>query len=911
MFCTNCGSKLIENARFCQTCGAPTGIDGPVAAPVSVKPEVNEPAESPAGEAEVNEPAESPAGEAEVNVSAESPAGEVKENVTEETQPDVISVTDTSETQELIEIVASADGSGADVAAGEQSGADVAAGEQSGAGVAAGEQSGAAGAAGEQSGADVAATQGFDVPDMTIVANKWLPDDPQILAETEPAKKKKSKKGLIIILCVIVALLGTAIGLAFLFSGKYSKKVDELESYQSSPVIEEMKDEYSDLLERAKASEGVLHVFGMFSMNNEVDEFLDRIDIVKEELPEKALEAQKKLERLGKTYYIEDWGAKVGQYDTDIKSMIENKDYDSLVKIIHDCDNLGKEIVAGNETYKKTLDNVVNELTDMRTELPAYALYKEEADIYLEQATAAANEGMYQDIPYYVNKGNAFIDTIKEANRPYEEVGDRKEYYDQLFSVVEIKDTDRYNKILADYTNALMGGSEAALLSAIVSEYADLYEETHSQNTDEYLELRNKLDEFDTTVLTSEELIEYNSAYEQMKSGESEDKTAKALTFARECMKYVDKYSQKITESKKFLDLISALPVIEALFESYDQELSEEELYYICTFLLSSEQIKDIRETLGWGADVEQGLIAGWNCGFSRTECEELAYYITGNKHYFYKDISSYAADYEEYSDQKNAGIVRKSDFTVSENDDETINIDFAVQIRMADAIYGANISVVAVYNEDSYFDKYSAVSLTMTDVWEVDHRDVFIKALNELYEEEPDKFGDDILFSRQMSLVYIDDDFVPELYINSIYGSDSAYLITYVDNDNYSLTLLESGNGFSEYIADIGVIRICDGHMGYYMDSVLEIMGSGEVETLFKGDYYYLEDSEVSEESESTEQEVKYNISYPEEMEDIDKKVYYDHLDECYTSKGDSQYLTPDCTYDEMIKILSENEFY
>ena len=151
------------------------------------------------------------------------------------------------------------------------------------------------------------------------------------------------------------------------------------------------------------------------------------------------------------------------------------------------------------------------------------------------------------------------------------------------------------------------------------------------------------------------------------------------------------------------------------------------------------------------------------------------------------------------------------------------------------------------------------------------------------------------------MSLVFIDDDYVPELYVNSIYGACCAYLVTYIDNDNYMITALESGDGFSEYIAGEGVIRICDGRMGYYYDRVLEIGKDGSVQELFSGDYYYVDDSDY--------EEVRYNISHPEEAKDVDMDVYYDQLDENYTSRGESSYLSADFTYEEMAEILSEHE--
>ena len=124
-----------------------------------------------------------------------------------------------------------------------------------------------------------------DVPDITLTAQKWLPEEGEQIppAPTETAPAKKSKKGLIITLCAIVAVLGLAVGAAFFISGKYSDKVDELEAYQGSALIDDIY-EYGELLERAQDAEGVIHVFETFSMSDEIDRYLEQVDAKKKKL---------------------------------------------------------------------------------------------------------------------------------------------------------------------------------------------------------------------------------------------------------------------------------------------------------------------------------------------------------------------------------------------------------------------------------------------------------------------------------------------------------------------------------------------------------------------------------------------------------------------------------------------------
>ena len=112
-----------------------------------------------------------------------------------------------------------------------------------------------------------------DVPDITLTAQKWIPEENGLIApvpDTAEPPRKKGKKALIITLCAVVVVLGLAVGAAFLISGKYSDKVDALEEYQGSALIDNFS-EYGELLDRAQNAEGVLHVFDTFSMGDEID----------------------------------------------------------------------------------------------------------------------------------------------------------------------------------------------------------------------------------------------------------------------------------------------------------------------------------------------------------------------------------------------------------------------------------------------------------------------------------------------------------------------------------------------------------------------------------------------------------------------------------------------------------------
>jgi len=817
MFCTKCGSPLIDGAKFCGNCGSPVGEEL-VEITASADP----------AEASVSESvAESAPAESEMQT---SPAEPVAESTPAESE-----------------------------------------------------------------------NNGVGVPDITITAAKWLPDDGQPFpVQQEEGKKKKSRKGLIITLCAVVLVLGVVIGGAFFLSRRYSIKVAELKTYKNSEIIKDLRDEYSELLSRAVQSEGVLHVIETFSMNDEIDSFLGKIEDIKAELPDKAIKENKKLAKLGDNYYIDEWGSQINKYASDSKKMIEEQNYESLVMVIEQSEELYDEIVKTNLEYKDQLVGLRDKLIDIRSELSSYALYRYEGDELIGEVDEVLASETTKEVPYYIKKTEQFIATIEEANRPFSEIEERKKYYDDLFKDVEIIDQDRYSEILTTYSDALIVGMDSSKVSEILDEYVALYEETHEANTEEYLKIREKVEGFDKTRLEEAELEEFDKAYAAMKGAEGADKIAEALDNARKCEAYVDVYIQKITEYDSFMTLATSLASDFFFNYGYGTELSEEQMYYICENVLTDELIEELRVSLDWGENSEVSEEGDknteWKCGFSRAECEELAYYITGQKHYYYKEISE-MADSVKLTESVEA--VRTTGISVEEKDDGSFVLSYDIQVLYDGAIYEISVNITAVYNEDSFFDQYSIASIEMSNYREIDYRDAYIKALDELYEYQPDHYTQD-QFGRRMSFVYVDDDHIPEIYINSVYGYASAYLVSFEDNEKYHITQLESGDGFSEYVPGKGVVRSCDGRQGFYTDTVIELKNDGTTELVFKGEYSYVDfDSE----------EMKYDVIVPEELSDTESTTYYNYLDEYYTSKGESQNLTGDYTLEEMLQVLDSTE--
>ncbi len=747
----------------------------------------------------------------------------------------------------------------------------------------------------------------YDVPDITIMAAKWIPDNGSLPPVMPVEQPKKKKTGLIIALCSVVAVIALLVGTVLFFTVRYSSKVEELSALKESSLINGRFGEYVDLLARAEDAEGIFNLFSSFAVGEEIDTFLESVNARKEALPEEVLGWYNKITGLNKKYSVDKWDYQIQNLGNDIGNSIEQEDYESLVYLETKCELLYDEIIDTNRKYMDELLEIRNRLVDMRSSYASYSAYKDEVDNFIEQANAYLAGDDTREVRYYLTDGYQYIKQIEDANRPYEELEERKAYYDDLFKEVDISDNERYHNILVEYSNAMFLGSDASQLSDIVSEYAAFYEDTHEANTQEYEMLLTKIGNFDLSRLSEEELATFNETREAMQKAFDEDRMATALKNARTCMTYVDQYTLNILECTRFITLATRLASEYFLANDfvYSTEISEDRMNFICRYVLTEDQIKELKETLGWGNPDEKtaGELSAyedeygynpWSCGFSRSECEELAYFITGKKHYYYKEIKDAGNDELYY---ENKGMIKKGDISVAENDDGTLALSYPVQIKYDGIIYSAVITVTAGYNPDSFFDNYSVTGIEISDIEEVNYEKVYLDALNELYDYESDQYGDDS-FSRQMSFFFVDDDYIPEIYVSSVFGYAHAYLISYVDNDNYNISLLESGDGFSEYIPGAGVVRICDGRQGYYSDIVISLMGSGETRTDFSGEYYYVDlDSD----------EMNYKVNYPEEIDDADPDVYYAYLDEFYTAKGESSYLYGDYTYDFMVKSLSD----
>ena len=853
MFCTKCGNRLSDTAKFCPVCGTPVEREE------EALPNTQEVIEITAPE-EMSEPApEMVSGPAPVEVSGPAPvevSGSAPVEVSDITPEPAESVPAPGEVQPAQN--------------------------------------------------DVIYPQ-FGVPDVTIPATKWINGDEQLpLSETPQKKKKKGKLALIISLSSVAVLIGVAIGLAFLFSSKFTDKVEELEKYQNSVLVKDYRSEYDDLLCRAQETKGVIHVFGSFSVGSEIDTFLEKLEEEKAGLPEKALAGLRELENLGDTYYVDDWGSKIVDYGNEIRSSIDNADYEMLAAYLELCNALKTEIINANNNYKEQLGQVKNKIIDMRTSYASYNDYEFEADEYIEEVTEFMSSGNLRDVFYYLNKGNDLVFKIEEANYPYREAADRKEYYDELFKDVEVLDLDEYDHCLLNYSDALSGGSDAATIEEIVSEYADFYEQTHEANMELLQNYITKIENFDVSKLSADELTVFNNEYGSMKSSQEDDKLKGALEHARNCMAYVEQYSPKITDCEKFITMATRLASDYFMYCGYNYTgvFSEEQMHFICESVLTDELKQQLKDELGWGKldekeEEELKMIMDeygynpWSCGLNREECEELAYYITGNKHYFYKDIKDCSGGFVDYG---NAGITKTGEIEVLENDDGTLNLDYDIQVFLDGLVYSARISITAVSNPDSFFDGYSVSAIDLTDAEEINYKEQYLKALELLYENEPDQYGEDS-FSRHISMVYVNNDYIPELYVSSVFGYASAYLITYdTETRGYQIFSLESGDGFSEYITGEGVIRICDGRQGYYYDAVVSIGNDGKANTEFSGEYYY---------TNFETDDMEYKITYPETKDNVDASEYYECLDRYYTSKGPSTNLTGDYTYDFMMQVL------
>ncbi len=93
--------------------------------------------------------------------------------------------------------------------------------------------------------------------------------------------------------------------------------------------------------------------------------------------------------------------------------------------------------------------------------------------------------------------------------------------------------------------------------------------------------------------------------------------------------------------------------------------------------------------------------------------------------------------------------------------------------------------------------------------------------------------------------LIYVNDDLVPELWIDYGYGYAGAEIYTYSENDEgYGSTdRIYLSHGTAQWIEGGNLLYVSGGHMGYYYDSIFYINNDGKFEIISSGEYELMMD--------------------------------------------------------------------
>lgn len=151
---------------------------------------------------------------------------------------------------------------------------------------------------------------------------------------------------------------------------------------------------------------------------------------------------------------------------------------------------------------------------------------------------------------------------------------------------------------------------------------------------------------------------------------------------------------------------------------------------------------------------------------------------------------------------------------------------------------------------------------------------------------------------SYTFSLIYVDDNEIPELVVDSGVQATGCYILSYF---NGMATAICTDRVYFSYIERGGMICNSDGHPGYYYDHVFKL-NDARWTGAFIGDKYRKEDA-------ATDTDDYDDLSYFIDLEEVNEHEYMDKLNEIYDvseSKEPEVYVS----IDEIIEILERYNF-
>ena len=125
-------------------------------------------------------------------------------------------------------------------------------------------------------------------------------------------------------------------------------------------------------------------------------------------------------------------------------------------------------------------------------------------------------------------------------------------------------------------------------------------------------------------------------------------------------------------------------------------------------------------------------------------------------------------------------------------------------------------------------------------------------------------------------SLIYVDDDDIPELVVDTGIQAGGCQILSYCDG---TVSVLQTNRRCFTYIEKSGLLCNDGGQMSFYFDYVYRL-DNGVWSKALSGEYYYVNES-VGSDGEGTEDNV--TVHYEIDGEELDKETYHAKLDAVY----------------------------
>lgn len=158
---------------------------------------------------------------------------------------------------------------------------------------------------------------------------------------------------------------------------------------------------------------------------------------------------------------------------------------------------------------------------------------------------------------------------------------------------------------------------------------------------------------------------------------------------------------------------------------------------------------------------------------------------------------------------------------------------------------YIADISFQIVRDEKSCYDGYRVIGIQtfQTCNWNECFYNYLIK--NEYYASESDGINDyDLRYDiKPYYLFHLDNDGIPEIFVEGLYAADGARILYYCNDNVYEQQLLA---GFSSFAPEKGILLDSYGKMESYVDTILQLK-DGNVKIIGEGHFSFNIDEDVN----------------------------------------------------------------